>query len=119
RSLEAGVLFGLGQGGQTALIRLEAARSMAPFDVTLARQTLLGALEGAVYIHPATTGPVLREIAGEAMALPRPRQTPARAVDFLLDGYAALITTGYPSGAPLLRQAIRSMTNGELDATDG
>jgi DNA-binding CsgD family transcriptional regulator len=119
RSLDGGVRLALGQGGQTPSILLEAARSMRPFDIRLARQTLLGALEGAVYIHPATTGPVLREIASEAMALPRPRQTPARPVDFLLDGYAALITTGYPSGAPLLRQAIRSMTNGELDATDG
>jgi DNA-binding CsgD family transcriptional regulator len=119
RSLDGGVRLALGQGGQTPSILLEAARSMRPFDIRLARQTLLGALEGAVYIHPATTGPVLREIAREAMALPRPRQTPARPVDFLLDGYAALITIGYPGGTPLLSQAIRSMTNGELDATDG
>jgi len=118
RSLEAGVLFGLGHGGQTALIRLEAARSMAPFDVTLARQTLLGALEGAVYIHPATTGPVLREIAGEAVALPRPRQMAARPVDFLLDGCAALITSGYTAGAPLLKRAMQLMMNEELDTTD-
>ena len=119
RSLDGGVRVALGQGGQTPSILLQAARSLRPFDIRLARQTLLGALEGAMYIHPATTGPVLREIAGEAMALPRPRQTPARPVDFLLDGYAALITIGYPGGTPLLRQAIRSMTNGELDATDG
>jgi DNA-binding CsgD family transcriptional regulator len=119
RSLDGGVRLALGQGGQTPSILLEAARSMRPFDIRLARQTLLGALEGAVYIHPATTGPVLREIAREAMALPRPRQTPARPVDFLLDGYAALVTIGYPGGTPLLSQAIRSMTNGELDATDG
>jgi DNA-binding CsgD family transcriptional regulator len=119
RSLDGGVRVALGQGGQTPSLLLEAARSMGPLDVTLARRTLLGALEGAVYIHPATTGPILREIAGEAMALPRPRETPASPADFLLDGYAALIVTGYPSGAPLLRQAIQPMTNGELDATDG
>jgi len=118
RSLEGGVRFALGQGGQTALILLEAARSMGPFDVTLARQTLLEALQGAVYIHPATTGPVLREIAGEAVALPRPLKTPARAWDYLLDGYAELITSGYPSGAPLLKQAIQRMLTEELDATD-
>jgi len=119
RSLEGGVRFALGQGGATASILLEAARSMAPSDVTLARQTLLGALEAAIYTHPATTGPVLREIAGEALALPRPNQTPARPVDFLLDGYAALIMAGYPGGAPLLRQAIQLMANGDLDASDG
>jgi DNA-binding CsgD family transcriptional regulator len=119
RSLDGGVRLALGQGGQTPSILLEAARSMRPFDIRLARQTLLGALEGAMYIHPAMTGLVLREIAREAMALPRPRQTPARPVDFLLDGYAALVTIGFPGGTPLLSQAIRSMTNGELDATDG
>jgi DNA-binding CsgD family transcriptional regulator len=119
RSLDGGVRLALGQAGQTPSILLEAARSMGPFDVTLARQTLLGALEGAMYIHPATTGPVLREIAGEAMALPRPRQTPARPADYLLDGYAALIIAGYPSATPILRQAIQPMANGELDATDG
>jgi DNA-binding CsgD family transcriptional regulator len=118
RSLEGGIRFALGQGGETALILLETAQSMAPFDVTLARQTLLGALEAAIYTHAATTGPVLREIAGEAMALPPPRQTPARPVDFLLDGYAALIMAGYPTGAPLLRQAIQPMASGEPDATD-
>jgi DNA-binding CsgD family transcriptional regulator len=118
RSLDGGVRVALGHGGETASILLEAARSMAPFDVTLARQTLLAALEGAIYIHPAMTGPVLREIAYQAKALP-PRQTPARPPDFLLDGYAALIMNGYPTGAPLLRQAIQPMANAELDATDG
>jgi DNA-binding CsgD family transcriptional regulator len=119
RSLDGGVRVALGHGGQTPSILLEAARSMGPFDVTLARQTLLGALEGAVYIHPATTGPVLREIASEAIALSRPLEKAVRPADFLLDGYAAVITAGYETGAPLLRQAIRSMANGELDATDG
>src|SRR2546427_3655803 len=37
----------------------EAARAMVPFDPALARQSLVGALEAAVYIQPATTGPVL------------------------------------------------------------
>jgi DNA-binding CsgD family transcriptional regulator len=37
----------------------------------------------------------------------------------LLDGYAALITAGYPYGAPLLKQAIQRVLNEDLDATDG
>ena len=119
RSLEGGVRFALGQGGQTALMLLEAARAMVPFDLDLARRSLVGALEAAVYIQPATTGPVLREIAGEAMAIPGSPQSKPSAVDVLLDGYATLITAGYPSGAPLLKQAIQRVLNGELDATDG
>lgn len=117
RSLDGGVRFALGQGGQTPSILLDAARSMGHFDVTLARRTLLGALEGAMYIHPARTGPVLREIAREARAWRG--ETPTCPADFLLDGYAALIITGYTTGTPLLRHAIQRMGNGELDATDG
>jgi hypothetical protein len=119
RSLEGGVRFALGQGGQTALMLLEAARAMVPFDLALARQSLVGALEAAVYIQPATTGPVLREIAVEATAIPQFPESAPNAVDFLLDGYAALITAGYPSGAPLLKQAVQRVLNEELDATDG
>jgi len=70
RSLEGGVRFALGQGGQTAVMLLDAARAMVPIDPALARHALVGALEAAVYIQPATTGPVLREIAGEAKAIP-------------------------------------------------
>ena len=119
RSLEGGVRFALGQGGRTALMLLEAARAMVPFDRDLARRSLLGALEAAVYIQPATTGPVLREIAGEAKAVPESAESPPSVVEVLLDGYAALITSGYPSGAPLLKQAIQRVLDGELDATDG
>ncbi len=119
RSLEGGVRFALGQGGQTALMLLEAARAMVPFDLALARQSLVGALEAAVYIQPATTGPVLREIAAEANAIPESPESPPTAVDFLLKGYAALITAGYPSGAPLLKQAVQRVLNEELGATDG
>ena len=118
RSLEGGVRFALGQGGETALILLEAARSVAPFDGALARQMLLGALEAAIWIQPATTGPVLREIAGAARGLPRSPESPARAEDFLLDGYVALILAGYSFGAPVLKQAIQRMLTEELDATD-
>jgi DNA-binding CsgD family transcriptional regulator len=119
QSLEGGVRFALGHGGETAQILLQAARSMAPFDRALARQALVGALQAALYIQPATTGPVLREIAGEAKALAPSPESPARAVDFLLNGYAALITAGYPSGAPVLKQVIQRMLTEELDATDG
>ncbi len=119
RSLEGGVRFALGQGGQTAVMLLDAARAMVPIDPALARHALVGALEAAVYIQPATTGPVLREIAGEAKAIPQSSESAPSAVDFLLDGYAALITAGYPSGAPLLKQAIQHTLTEELDATDG
>ena len=115
RSLEGGVRFALGQGGETPSILLEAARSMVPLDVVLARQALFGALEAAVFLQPATTGPLLREIAAQVMALPRTEGSPVNPADLILDGYAALITAGYPSGAPLLKRAIGAMLSEELD----
>jgi DNA-binding CsgD family transcriptional regulator len=119
RSLEGGIRFALGQGGETASIMLEAARSMVPFDISLARQALLEALEAAIWIQPAMTHPLLHEIADEAIAVRPSTESEARAVDFLLDGYAALITAGYSSGAPILKQAIQRLLTEELDATDG
>jgi hypothetical protein len=72
RSLEGGIRFALGQGGETPAILLDAARSMVPLDVTVARQALLGALEAAIFVGTATARPLLREIAAQVMALPRP-----------------------------------------------
>jgi DNA-binding CsgD family transcriptional regulator len=119
RSLEGSIRFALGQGGETPAILLDAARSMVPLDVTLARQALLGALEAAIFVGTATARPLLREIAAQVMALPRPQGSPASVADLILDGYAGLITAGYPAGAPLLKRAIEAMSSEELDPTLG
>jgi hypothetical protein len=105
----------LGQGSETPSILVEAARSMVPLDLTLARQALFGALEAAVFLQPATRGPLLREIAHQVIAAPRTEASPINPADFILDGYAVLITDGYPSGAPLLKRAIGAMLSDEPD----
>jgi hypothetical protein len=105
----------LGQGSETPSILVEAARSMVPLDLTLARQALFGALEAAVFLQPATRGPLLREIAHQVIAAPRTEASPSNPADFILDGYAALITDGYPLGAPLLKRAIGAMLSEEPD----
>src|SRR5713101_3845130 len=115
RSLEGGVRFALGQAGEAPSILVEAARSMGPLDLTLARQALFGALDAAVFLQPATTGPLLREIAHQVIALPRTEGSPINPADLILDGYAALITDGYPAGAPLLKRAIGAMRSEEPD----
>lgn len=115
RSLQGGVGFALGRRGETPSILLEAARSMLPLDVALARQALFGALEAAVLLQPVTTGLLLREIAGEIMALPRTDVSSANAADVMLNGCAAIITTGYASGGPLLKRAIAATVSEEFD----
>ena len=115
RSLEGGVRFALGQAGEAPSILVEAARSMGPLDLALARQALFGALDAAVFLQPATTGPLLREIAHQVIALPRTEGSPINPADLILDGYAALITDGYPAGAPLLKRAIGAMRSEEPD----
>ena len=115
RSLEGGVRFALGQGSETPSILVEAARSMVPLDLTLAREALFGALEAAIFLQPATRGPLLREIAHQVIAAPGTEASPISPADVILDGYAALITDGYPSGAPLLKRAIGAMLSEESD----
>src|SRR5260370_24888443 len=119
RSLEGGIRFALGQGGETPAILLDAAREMVPLDVTLARQALLGTLDAAIFVGTATARPLLREIAAQVIALPRPQGSPPTVADLVLDGYAALITAGYPAGAPLLKRAIEAMSSEELDPALG
>ncbi len=113
RSLEGGVRFALGQGGETPSILLGAARSMVSLDAALARQALFGALEAAVFLQPATAPPLLQEIADQVMELPRPEGSAVNAADLLLDGYAALITAGSPSGTPILKRAIAAVLSEE------
>src|SRR5260370_39330349 len=64
-------------------------------------------------------GRVVGDSAAEANAIPESPESPPTGVDFLLKGYAARITAGYPSGAPLLKQAVQRVLNEELGATDG
>jgi hypothetical protein len=56
--------------------------------------------------------------ASPARAAPRPEHSP-RPSDLLLDAYAALITDGRDTAAPMLRQAVGAFAGAEVTAEEG
>ncbi|MCU1428611.1 MAG: ATP-dependent transcriptional regulator, MalT-like, LuxR family [Actinomycetia bacterium] len=103
--LRADTAFALRREGDAPSLLLSAAKRLERLDVPLARETYLQALEGALFAGRLRTTQGLVDAAEAARAAP-PATAAPRAVDFLLDGLAAVFTDGYEAGVPALRRAI-------------
>jgi DNA-binding CsgD family transcriptional regulator len=103
--LRAQITFHLTQGSEVPGMLLGAARMLAPLDPSLARETYLQAFDAATITGGSGVSPGLVEIAEAAGTAPAPTGAPGPA-DLLLDGLVAVHTTGFESGAPILRQAL-------------
>ncbi len=100
-----------GREAPAALLR--AAQRLEPLDGRLARHTLLDAWSAALVAgRLAAAGGDLAAVSAAARTTPPAPGTPT-AADHLLDGLAALITSGTEAGRPLLREAV----TGFLDDT--
>nr|WP_234018382.1 hypothetical protein [Streptomyces sp. FXJ7.023] len=99
---------------------LDAAKSLAPLDPALSRETYLDALDAAIVTGDRGPGGV-RAVADAARAAPAPPESP-RPVDLLLDGLVTTFTQGYAAGVPGLRRALDAFNRHERDdhaANDG
>jgi len=103
--LRGQIAFTSSRGSDAPPLLLHAARRLGPLDARLARETYLEALSAALMAGRLARGTGIREVAEAARAAP-PAPRPAGAPDLLLDGFTALITDGYPAGAPLLKHAV-------------
>lgn len=83
---------------------LDAARTLAPLDAALSRETYLHALDAAVVLGAAG---YVSDVAEAARTAPPPRGRP-RPVDLLLDGLATTYSLGFEAGAPGLRRALEA-----------
>ena len=101
--LDAQVMFHLSRDRASPGMMVAAARSLAPLDGALARETYLHALDAAII----NGGGDAARIAEAASTAPPP-VPPARPVDLLLDGLAATLTQGFTAGAPALRRALEA-----------
>ena len=119
RRLQGMIRLALGQSDEAAPVLLAAAHAFAPIDVRMARETLLEALEAALYTGWSASRAVLLEIAGAARALPGPARSEASAADLLLDGFAARAADGYPASVPLLRHGVAKLRAGGLSPQEG
>ena len=106
--LRAEIAFVLRRGNDAPPLLIRAARRLAPLDVPMARETFLEAIEAATYAGRLGSGRGLREAAEAARSAPRAPE-PARAVDIMLDGYAALHTEGHVAAVPLLKRALAAI----------
>jgi DNA-binding CsgD family transcriptional regulator/tetratricopeptide (TPR) repeat protein len=113
KRLNGQILFAEGSAAEAVAVLADASRALAP-DGRLARDTLLEALEAAIWAGPAET----RKIAGAAQALP-PAPSPPSVTDLLLEGYCARLTAGYSASVGPLRAAVTALRADDLDPAVG
>jgi DNA-binding CsgD family transcriptional regulator/tetratricopeptide (TPR) repeat protein len=112
--LAGGIRFAQGDAAAAARILATAAQECV-HDERLARNTMLGALEAAIWSGPMLT----REIAHLARAF-TPVSRPAASVsDLLLDGYSARFTLGYEASVAPFRAAVTALLADDLDPAVG
>jgi DNA-binding CsgD family transcriptional regulator len=109
RQLAGSIRFAQGDAAAAARMLASAAQEFTD-DVRLARDTMLGALEAAMWSGP----PVTREVARQARALPPARGAPSVS-DLLLEGLSARFTCGYQASVQPLRGAVSALLAGDLD----
>ncbi|MGW9632044.1 ATP-binding protein [Agromyces sp. NPDC055520] len=110
--LRARISFHRARGGGALEMLLDAARSLAPLDPALSRETYLDALDAAIVTGRDGTG--VRQVAEAARAAPASPGSP-RPADLLLDGLVTTFTEGYVSGLPGLRRALMAFCSDEPD----
>jgi DNA-binding CsgD family transcriptional regulator len=115
--LRGRIAFSRNRGGETPAVLLKAAIELTPLDVRLARDTYLEAIRAGWFAAQLAGGASLRQIAEAARAAPTPGE-PVRAADLLLDGLAVRYTDGYPSGAPILKHALRVFRDPNMSADE-
>jgi DNA-binding CsgD family transcriptional regulator len=107
------IRFAEGNATEAAVILADASRGLAS-DARLSRDTILEALEAAIWAGPAET----REIASAAQALPA-APSPLTVTDLLLEGYSARFTAGYHASVSPLRAAVAALRADDLDPEIG
>ncbi|MGH3174034.1 MAG: hypothetical protein ACRDPF_09260, partial [Streptosporangiaceae bacterium] len=112
--LEGSICFAQGHAAEAARILASAAQAFADDD-RMARDTMLMALQAAIWAGPAQT----REIARAARVFPPVPEASASVSDLLLEGYSARFTLGYQASVPPLRAAVAALLADDLDPEVG
>ena len=112
--LAGAIRFAQGDAAAAARSLADAAQAVT-HDDRLARDTMLGALEAAIWSGPALT----REIAGLARAFPPVAGAGASVSDLLLEGFSARFTLGYQASVQPFRAAVTALLADDLDPAVG
>jgi DNA-binding CsgD family transcriptional regulator len=112
--LEGAIRFAQGNAGESARILASASQALVDDD-RMARDTMLLALQAAIWAGPAQT----REIARAARVFPRVPEASASVGDLLLEGYSARFTLGYQAAVQPFRAAVTALLADDLDPAVG
>jgi len=112
--LEGAIRFAQGHAGESARILASASQALVDDD-RMARDTMLLALQAAIWAGPAQT----REIARAARVFPRVSEASASVSDLLLEGFSARFTLGYQAAVQPFRAAVTALLADELDPAVG
>lgn len=116
--LRAHIAFHLTRDATVPGMMLDAAKTLAPLDPKLARETYLQALDVAIITGGLGDGRGLQEVAEAAAGAPAPDGPPLPA-DLLLDALVTTYAQGYEAGLPEVRQALEAFcTDDPADADD-
>jgi DNA-binding CsgD family transcriptional regulator len=111
--VRAQISFASDRGSDASSLLLKAAHHLERLDVRRARETYLDALTAAISAGRRATDASAGVVARAAIES-RPCAASQRAPELLLDGLALLITDGYASGTPVLREALRAFRADDL-----
>jgi DNA-binding CsgD family transcriptional regulator len=119
RRLQGLIRYALGQAPGTPSILVGAARALQPFDVHLARVTMLEALEAARVAGRFTAaGESDHDVCRAARTIPLPPGSHPGVADLLLDGATALVLDGHAAAVPALGHAIAGLLADQSDSAD-
>ncbi len=110
--LRGRIALHVGRSGEGAPVLFDAAKQLESLDPGLARETHLEALHAAAVAGRLGIG--MRDAATAARTAPT-APGPQRASDVLLDGLAVRFTDGIGAAAPILKQALAALLDGNGD----
>jgi DNA-binding CsgD family transcriptional regulator/tetratricopeptide (TPR) repeat protein len=111
--LRAGIAFAQNRGRDAPVLLLDAARTLAPLDAGLSRETYLDAWSAALFAGGLATDGSLLNVSVAVTDAPEAGRSP-RPCDLLLDGCATVFTDGRSAAAPLLERAVAGFAGSEV-----
>jgi DNA-binding CsgD family transcriptional regulator len=117
--LDGTIRYALGETDGTVRVFVNAARALEPFDIHLARATMLEALSAArIPGRFAAPGESEVDVARTARAMPLSSDDPPTVADLLLDGDTALFLDGHAAAVPFFRRALAVLQADDSDTAD-
>ncbi len=115
--LRAEASYSESRGSEAPGLLLQAAKTLEPLDLELARETYLDAWSSALFAGQLATTTGLHDVSREARAAPGPAAS-VRPSDLLLDGFAMAFTDGRFEAAPVLGRAATAFASKDVSTEE-